>query len=555
MTVQNWASNTSFFATIPYRRDIRFYFLLYSCLIRSLNMERLHQLLHALDPQQVKVLKNYLTGFSTRDPNTKFWGLAALMLKDKQKQPSLKRCSMVLYGTKPDGRIERLKNRLYSKVLDSLLIDINTNRDIYEDETHPIQVRLRKKMILYDLLKFTPLKQTVGLEMINDIISTAKQYEFHSILLDAMYIYKGNYGIMKGIDFFRKTNTEIEYYEKCKRYAQRAFDLSTEMGMISTFNTKADKTKIENFVSASLAELRAYYLETNVKLVGYFLKTFEMTHHQMHKRFHEAKEVGLSMLEFMKHNKTIGRKGRFGVWNSYVAECDLQMGDYESAIKHIHLGQEYFSGSPVNLAINRKLEADAYFLKGDYTKTLEIASLLASDDSQVTGNFRRDIMLYYKGCCQFMLGEFREAARLFNLKFQITQDKLGWEVNIRFMRIMTMIELNRPDEAHAMVETTSKHIERYQQVAYLNARDKILLKLFRELAREGFAFDRPGDKTYHYLLQLQEKDKDHSWEPLTPELIPIHTWVIKKYGKLLPPAVDLKKEKKTFKTAARKSLE
>lgn len=151
-----------------------------------------------------------------------------------------------------------------------------------------------------------------------------------------------------------------------------------------------------------------------------------------------------------------------------------------------------------------------------------------------------------------MLGEFREAARMFNLKFQLTQDKLGWEVNIRFMRIMTMLELDHPDEAYAMVETTGKHIERYQQTADLNARDKLLVKLFRELGKEGFAFDRPNDKVYHYLLQLQEKDKDHSWEPMTPELIPIHTWVIKKYGRLVPPAVERTKKEKVYKTAARK---
>jgi hypothetical protein len=121
------------------------------------------------------------------------------------------------------------------------------------------------------------------------------------------------------------------------------------------------------------------------------------------------------------------------------------------------------------------------------------------------------------------------------------------------MRIMTMLETNRPDEAHAMVDTTSKHIERYQQTADLSARDKLLLKLFRELAREGFGFGRPSDKIYHYLLQLQEKDKDHSWEPMTPELIPIHTWVVKKYGgRLLPPAVERSKTPKTYKTAARK---
>jgi tetratricopeptide (TPR) repeat protein len=313
---------------------------------------------------------------------------------------------------------------------------------------------------------------------------------------------------------------------------------------------------LEQFLIKSLDELRQYYIETQVKSVGYYLKTFEMTLLLQSKNNEAAKNVALSILEFLKQNrKTIGRKGRFGILYGYLAEIEMESGDYDAAIQYLYKAREYFSGNALNLALSKKIEVDFLFLKGDYIKAKEIANNLASEDSQVTGDFRRDMMLYYKGCCHFMLGEFRDAARLFNLKFQLTKDKLGWEVNIRFMRIMAMIEVGRSDEAHSMVDTVTKHIERYQQVADLNARDKILLKLFRELAREGFAFDRPGDKTYHYLLQLQEKDKDHSWEPLTPELIPIHTWVIKKYGKLLPPAVDLNKEKKAFKTAARKSLE
>ena len=516
-------------------------------------MERLHQLLHALDPQQVKVLRNYLTGFSTRDPNTKFWELAAFLLANKEK-PSVDACSLAIYNCKPDGRIERIKNRLYAKILDSLLIDINTNRDIYEDATHPVQIRLRKKMILYDLLKFTPLKMTVGMEMINDIITTAKQYEFHSILLDAMYIYKGNYGMRKGIEFFKKVTSEIVFYEKCKSYAQRALDLYSELAQFSTFDAKADKNKLDQFLANSIEELKQYYIETQVKSVGYFLKTFEMTLLQLNKRIPEAIEVALSMIKYLNQNKTFGRKAHFGIWYGYLAEFEMDIGNYDSAIKYLYKGREYFSSSALNLALSKKLEVDALFLKGDYQQAKVIASNLASEDSVVTGDFRRDMMLYYKGCCHFMLQEYRDAARLFNLKFQLTKDKLGWEVNIRFMRIMTMIEVNRPDEAYAMVETVSKHIERYQQVKGLDVRDKLLLKLFRELAKEGFAFDRPSDKIYHYLLQLQEKDKDHSWQVLTPELIPIHGWVMKKYGRMLPPAEERTKAKKVYKTAAQKKL-
>lgn len=134
-----------------------------------------------------------------------------------------------------------------------------------------------------------------------------------------------------------------------------------------------------------------------------------------------------------------------------------------------------------------------------------------------------------------MLGELRDCARLLGLKFQITRDKLGWEVNIRFMRIMTMVERDNPDEAFSMVQSLQKHMERYKPTQDLSERDQMLLQVFKELGKEGFAFDRPGDKVYRLLLLLMEKGKPHSWEPLTPELIQVHNWIIGKYQHFLPP--------------------
>lgn len=498
-------------------------------------MERLYQLLHSLSPQQVKVLRNYLTSFSTRDHNTKFWELASLHLKRRDNPPTLKECSEKIYKSPPDGRIEQLKNRLYFKVLDSLLIDINTNRDIYEDEMHPIQIRLRKKMILYDLLKFTGLRDTVGVEMLEDIIGTAKQCEFYPIWLDALSIMKWNHGIKKGTEYYKNISIEIDFVEKCKKYSQRALDAYMELGQMSVFNTKAGKGKLETFLKDRIAELREYYIETNVKSVGYFLKTFEMALFQLNKEYEKAKEIAFGMIDYLKANKSIGRRGRFGIWYDYIADCEVHIGEYDSALKYIVKGREYFSGGQINLAINKKLELDIVFLKGDYKKALSIANELSKTDTKVTGDFRRDIILYYKACCHFMLGELRDCARLLGLKFQITRDKLGWEVNIRFMRIMTMVERDNPDEAFSMVQSLQKHMERYKPTQDLSERDQMLLQVFKELGKEGFAFDRPGDKVYRLLLLLMEKGKPHSWEPLTPELIQVHNWIIGKYQHFLPP--------------------
>jgi tetratricopeptide (TPR) repeat protein len=501
----------------------------------TIAMERLHLLLHSLNTQQVKVLKNYLTSFSTRDPKTKFWELASFLLKRKSNIPTISECSMKIYKSMPDGRILQLKNRLYSKVLDSLLIDINTVRANYDDQLHPIEIKLRKKMILYDLIKYTGLRQTVGFDLIDDIISGAKQNEFYFILMDALYIKKWNYGLRKGVDFFHKMNQEIAHFERCKQAVQKASDLSTELGSFSTFNPKADKVKLSKFISESMEVLKELYFETKARTVWYSLKTFEIAHLQNQKKIPEARDVAISVLDRMKGDRIIGRAVRFGVWHDHLGQFETELGNYDSALENLRKARTFFHNSPMNISINRKLELQVYFLKGDYSSALEIANDLSQTDAKITGDFRRDVILYYKACCHFMLGEFRECARLLGLKFQLTRDKLGWEVNIRFMRIMTMVERGNPDEAFSMVQSLAKHMERYKNAEDFSERDQMLLLVFRELAKEGFAFDRPGDKIYRLLLLLMEKGKPHSWEPLTPELIKIHDWVIRKYSHFLPP--------------------
>lgn len=504
-------------------------------------MQRLHQLLNSLNPQQVKVLRNYLTSFSTRDGNTKYWKLASLLLKNKERVPSVKECSEKIYRSQPDGRIEQLKNRVYAKVLDSLLIDINTNRDISGDVNHPVQIKLRKKMLLYDLLKYTSLRESVGLEMIKDIVAPAREHELFVILLDALYILKWNYGLRKGADFFNKLNKEIEQAEKWKRYAQRAQDLYVQLGQFSTFNTKADKNRLIEFLNSSIAELKQYYLESGVKSIGYFMRTFEMTSFQLNKEPEKAKEAALAIIDLMDANKVIAFKIRYGVCYSYIAEFEAEMGHYEQAINYINKARPFMGQSVINTAVSKRLELNIYILKDDFHKAIEIADDLLKTSPQVTGDFRRDIIFYFKACCHFMLGEYRECARLLGQKFQLTRDKLGWEVNIRFMRIMTLVEQNKPDEAFSMVQSLHKHMERYKQIKDLSERDHMLLMVFRELAREGFAFQRPTDKVYRYLLLLLEKGKPHSWEPLSPELIRIHDWIIRKYEHFVPPAPAKKK--------------
>ncbi|HEU4717839.1 MAG TPA: hypothetical protein VFU15_08390 [Bacteroidia bacterium] len=493
-------------------------------------MEKLHQLLHSLQPNQVRVLKNYLTSFSSRnDPDSKSWELAEYVLSKTKKAPTLVQASHYLYGKKAINSINRLKNRLFDKVLNSLLIDISTDAMTREDDTHPVQIRIRKKMLLFDLLKYTATRGTVAVDMIQDVIKDAREYEFFPILIDALTIYKPMISHLKSKREADKIDSEITKYEKAKYYNIRAKDIVTELGQYSTFRTKLEKEKILNFLKDSIEELRGYYSEVGGRLLLDHLRTCEMALLQVAGQLSEGISLAKEHVRFLESNKIIDRKNRIGVWNDYIAHLEIDNENYDEAMKYLEKAASCFTSSPTNLAVNRSIQMEVYFHKGNYDKALEISADLIENQAKVIGTFRRDTFIFFQASCYFMKKEYTRCNDLLNERFELTRDKLGWDLNIRFLRIMTMIEMGKPDLAMLQVDALRKNFERFQHRKDITERDKMIIRLFFQMFLEGFAFQYPRNKTNELLLKLKEKGKLYSWEALKPEKIPIHVWALSRY--------------------------
>lgn len=493
---------------------------------RQNELDKLHKLLHALNRQQVKVLKKYLVGFSTRNKTeTKMLELANLLLEKKQSAPDIEYCSLVIYGESRDSRIDKLKTRLYSKVLDSLAIDINIQRDEYEDEIHPITIRLKKKATILQIIRFTPLRETLGLELIMDIISTAKKYEMYFVLLDHLHHLKYMKAWRDGPKVFNQFIEEIEYYEKCNQANIRATDNYYRMITKTGFSSNTPLEKQSEVLLDYVSQSRYDYQVTNSATVGYYLRLFEVAYYQSLKNYQKAKESALEMLELIKNNIAVYRKTRMGFALDNIAECEIYLGQYEDALHHLQKSREYFQPNSPDYFVNKQLELDAQLLNGNIEKAQQLLEELQKTNRLKQGDFRIAKYAFYEACVHFKLGRFKECSRQLSLKFELSKDKLGWEIAIRILRIMTMIELNRHDEAQPMVGNLQKHIERNARKADVNERDRMILKLFRELDKAGFRFDNLSKVPRDLHAKLSEKNQPWSWKPLSPELIPVHEWL------------------------------
>ncbi|MCA6364821.1 MAG: hypothetical protein IM638_17440 [Bacteroidetes bacterium] len=489
-------------------------------------LDKLYKLLHTLNRQQIKVLKKYLVGFSTRnEAETKMLELANLLLSKKQSAPDIDFCSKSIYGAPRDSRIDKLKTRLYNKVLDSLAIDINIQRDEYEDEIHPITIRLKKKATILQIIRFTPLRESLGIELLNDIIYTSRKYEMYFVLLEHLHQLKYMKTWREGQKTFEKFIEEINYYEKCNQANIRATDNYYKTIFHTSFSGNVGDKKLTSFYLDCITQTRYDYQQTQSPSVGYYLLMFEMGYYQSIHDYHKAKETCESLINLIQNNISVYRKNRMGYAYGNLAECEVYLGHYEQAIIDVRKSVGYLTPNSSDYYLNKQFEFEILFLNNKWHEAQLIIETLQKTNRLKQGDFRIAKYAFYEACVHFKLGRFKECSRQLSLKFELSKDKLGWEIAIRILRIMTMIELNRHDEAQPMVGNLQKHIERNARKADVNERDRMILKLFRELDKAGFRFDNLSKVPRDLHARLSEKNQPWSWKPLSPELIPVHEWL------------------------------
>jgi len=119
---------------------------------------------------------------------------------------------------------------------------------------------------------------------------------------------------------------------------------------------------------------------------------------------------------------------------------------------------------------------------------------------------------------------FAKTNTLLNEKFEIKEDKEGWELNWRVLRIMTNIELGLEGKAEAQVEQFRKFITNNSANNYFSPRQKTIEKFLTLAMRKGFMFSQLNGKSQNCLELLSSGTEEYKWKSLSSELIPFHEW-------------------------------
>ena len=494
-------------------------------------MKNLYSLLHSLTRSEIRLLRISLISFAKRrQEETNTLKLLDFLLKKKE-VPTIEEACKFIYGGESDLRFKMLKSRLKSKILDSLMHSINTEKKSFQtDHVQYAMVKIKKKVALHVQLSSSKGNHPYVKQLLNEIVFLCKEWEYYTPLAEALQYIKLRKGFRQGEKEFDELSQEIDFYENCDRAVRRANDLYYRLMMKSNFAGTPDIESIQRFINEALEQLKKDYEATQSANIAYFMMFLELAHSLNEKNYSKAKETCLRLIQLISSNKSIFRNQRIGTAYLNLGECEMHLRDYHMTIQNIQLAQEYFPKQSLNYFIAKEDELLAYFYANSIKKAAAISDELLKKVPYEAGAFRLAQYEFFKANILFIKDDYKEALKILNKKHEISKDKIGWDIAIRILTIMTLIELARYDEASLQIEGLRKHFERQSKMSEIRERDSLILKTLVYIDKQGFTFNKLGLQNSKRLELLKSVNKKYCWEPLTPELIPFHSWAEKKYA-------------------------
>lgn len=486
------------------------------------------RLIQTLHPSERKNLKLYLRCF---DPNfddahqVKTLQLLEL-LEDAGPDADEQSIVQQLYGRNDCGGFKFLRLRLLSKIHESLLLDVNTERrDAYSVRTRTV-IDVRKKLLLCRMLWGRNLTDELD-GLLSVVIRKATKYEFYEEWEEALLLRQQYLGMREGLPAFERIQSEIDAVRASLQATRRAKFIYTRQ-MLESAGT-ACQTDCTEELLGHLQTLEADRRRTGSATVTWYYYLMRLEYYQSGKDYTAGQRLCGKLLELLESSPAIYSKRRLGIIYGQMANNALFAGQNEEAIMYAREAMRQFPNGSINRSVGLELEFYAHFYNGTYGKALEVLRPLVrtTGKAQTEQQFQRRNYLYANAL--FQLGRYADASRhLRNTGRKMLADKEGWNIGIRLLTIMLMIERGQYDDLEHTVDALRKHINRLSQRGILRGRYKLILRLLNRLIRYGFDYSAVARKCAADLALLAGTDPIYCWGVRQPEMIPFHQWFSRK---------------------------
>ena len=498
--------------------------LLYLMNKTTRKMQDVYSIFQSLTSAEWCAFKKYLTCFTTYNPeNLKQVQLAEMLVQAKE-CPDANTCCLKLYGNNKDHNFAELKSSLKEKTLDFLLTNISCDKQKELDAADYAIIKIKKKSAQFQQLYYSKKRTPFLFDLLDEIINSAKEYEQYSILVEHLRLKKALVSWKKGQDKFDKISKDMEDAWVCSEALNKAEHYYYELIMLGEYNAKSDDKKVVSFFEKAIVALGGYYTRTKSPYVKYYLKFIELGFYWHYHNYLKARSVRMELINIVRDNKFVYRRQRVGVVYDHLSRCDFYLGNFKQAAEWAREAQKYFNAGSENYCIALEQEFYSLFAMKEYSKAIEIANqMISSASKKELGAFRYAKYNYLLANALFKQCMFSDVLHLLSQRFEISKDKAGWEIGLRVLKIMTLIESLKLHEASMAVLALKRILAYTDKKTPVSKRDKTILALLCQAERVGFMFTLLNGNTEKNIKALTENN-EQSWEPFTHEVIPFHEW-------------------------------
>lgn len=485
------------------------------------HFEDLKALVIRLREDELKVARKYLVAFETNATARQNKGLKLLTLLAKNPELDRDRARKKINKEMDTESFDKMVKRLMDKLLESLILDINTSRKDAYSGLFKTKFNLRKKMMQVFIVagRGLPGKYT---SMLDRIIADAQKFELYDELLEALRERSFLHAVQLEEKQRQECLNQIRFYQRCLSALTQAkswyYEHYAQTGASGLVQERV------GLLTEALSHLQQEHKATKSDNVGYYLYFLEKEFYLVMEQYRKASDTGLRLLKLIEESPALYAPNKLASASLHLADSELFAYNFDSAIHHADQAIELFSAPGFNTeyAIETKIKANFY--RNDLATALQLANelLINTDAEQHHYHFAR--RNYLKASILFMMNDFKYSFLTLQDTREIEKDKEGWNVGVRVLTIMNCVERHILDTADNHIANFRKHVERLGGLSELRERDRIILQLLIELERNSFDFQKTWNENQDDLLALRSIEKDFRWEVNTWEMVVFHKW-------------------------------
>lgn len=431
-----------------------------------------------------------------------------------------------LYGVRSCQTFHSLKNTLREKIFDFLLNDINLDKLSDLEKSDLAIIRIKKKSALFQQLLYSKSRNQIYYSLLDEIIALATEFEHHYSLIEHLRLKKVLVEWKKNTKEFNKLQSLIKYHTRCYDSLNLAEHYYYEFGLKSEYFSNKDKEALIQFGQSKVTELKALESELKLGTLRYYRLFIELGINLTCENYSIARTIALKLLDLVRKSKALYRRQRIGVILDHLSRCEFHLVKYSAAAEWAREAQKHFNSGSENLSIALEQEYYALMAGKSFNHAFEASEKMVQISAPIElGAFRFSKFQFLKANALFRLGRFDNCFTILSQELKISEDKAGWEVGIRILKTMTLIELLKYDEASHSIHNL-KHFIIYteKQGMKIRPRDKKILNLLQNLMRNSYNFSTLNGNTPAYLEALNSAKSDSAWEPFTHEVFPFQEW-------------------------------